>query len=132
MKLLAHPWLHAGLIFFAGLIAGVMIGNAHAKRQQIMLPDPEALASQIERKLARKLALNEEQQETTARLVRRSIRNILEIHAETVSQIDAELLAAQNALVSDLTPEQIEKLRHLARDRQEFLREHAPMAPTGL
>jgi len=125
-----HFYLAA--IFLAGALTGGLLGAALTKQYLVKALHPKALASRIEKELTQKLGLDEAQQKTTRLLVDRSMTRIMGIYSETIQKIDAELLEAQKALTSELTPEQREKLKDLASSRQDFLRKHAPVAPTGL
>lgn len=124
--------LYLAAIFCAGLLAGGVLGSSLTKRAILQPPHPQALASRIEKELVQKLGLDATQQKKTRLLIDGSITRIMGIYFESIWKIDSELLAAQDALISDLTPEQKTKLKDLAKDRQEFLRNHAPVAPTGL
>ncbi len=124
--------LYLAAIFCTGLLAGGVLGTALTKHYILQPPRPKALAARIERELTQKLDLDAAQQQKTRILIEGSISRIMDIYSETIRKIDAELLDAQKTLTSDLTPEQRKKLKDLAKDRQEFLRTHAPVAPTGL
>lgn len=125
-------YLYLAAIFLAGVLTGGLLGATLTKQYLVRALRPRVMASRIEKELAQKLDLDPTQQKTTRLLVDRSMTRIMGIYAETVQKIDAELLDAQKELTSELTPEQREKLKDLATSRQDFLRKHAPVAPTGL
>jgi len=125
-------WFYLAAIFCVGLLAGGLLGATLTKRYILQPPRPKMLASQIEKELTRKLGLDAVQQQKTRLLIDGSITRIMGIYSDTITKIDAELLDAQKALTSELTPEQRMKLKDLAKNRQDFLRKHAPLAPTGL
>lgn len=124
--------LYLVAIFCVGLVAGGVLGVSLTKYHLLQSLHPKRLASRIEKELVQKLDLNPAQQQKTHILVDHSMTRIMGIYSETIQKVDAELLDAQNELVSELTPEQREKLKALAKNRQDFLRQHAPIAPTGL
>jgi len=124
--------LYLAGIFCAGLLTGALLSAALVKHAMMQPPHPHALAARLEKELTQKLDLNTAQQQKTRVLIDGSITRIMAIYSDTIQKIDTELLTAQKTLTSELTPEQREKLKDLATDRQDFLRKHAPMAPTGL
>lgn len=119
-------------IFCVGVLAGGLLGISLTKHYLLQSLHPKKLASRIETELVQKLDLDAVQQQKTHILVDRSMSRIMGIYSETIQKIDAELLDAQKELTSELTPEQRDKLKNLAKNRQDFLRKHAPIAPTGL
>ncbi len=125
-------YLYLAAIFLAGVLTGGLLGAALTKQYLVKALRPRAMASRIEKELTQKLGLDDAQQKTTRLLVDRSMTRIMRIYAETIQKVDAELLDAQKELTSELTPEQKLKLKDLAESRQDFLRKHAPVAPTGL
>ncbi|TSA37557.1 MAG: hypothetical protein D4R65_00410 [Verrucomicrobiaceae bacterium] len=125
-------YLYLAAIFLVGALTGGLLGATLTKQYLVKALHPKALASRIEKELTQKLGLDDAQQKTTRLLVDRSMARIMGIYAETIQKVDAELLDAQKELTSELTPEQRIKLKDLAASRQDFLRKHAPVAPTGL
>lgn len=124
--------LYLTAIFCAGLLTGGLLGAALTKYYIVQAIHPRALAKRIEKELTQKLDLDAAQQQKTHVLVSNSMTRIMGIYSDTIKKIDDELLDAQISLTSELTPEQREKLKALAKNRQDFLRQHAPVAPTGL
>lgn len=125
-------YIYLAAIFLAGVLTGGLLGAALTKQYLVRALHPKALASRIQQELTQKLGLDDAQQKTTRLLVDRSMTRIMGIYAETIQKVDAELLDAQKELTSELTAEQRIKLKDLAESRQDFLRKHAPVAPTGL
>jgi len=125
-------YFYLAAIFLAGVLTGGLLGATLTKQYLVKALRPRAMASRIEKELTKKLGLDAAQQKKTRILVDGSMTRIMGIYSETIQKIDAELLDAQKELTSELTPEQREKLKDLATSRQDFLRKHAPVAPTGL
>jgi len=132
MNLKTRTFLYLAAIFCIGLLTGGVLGVAATKHTLLQPPHPGPLASRIEKELAQKLDLTAAQQQKTHLLVEDTIQKIMGIYSKTIREIDAELLEAQKTLTSELTPEQRAKLSELAKNRQDFLRKHAPVAPTGI
>lgn len=124
-------YFYLAAIFLAGALTGGLLGATLTKQYLVKALRPRAMASRIEKELTQKLDLDAAQQKKTRILVDGSMTRIMAIYAETIQKIDAELLDAQKELTSELTPEQRAKLKDLATSRQDFLRKHAPVAPTG-
>lgn len=125
-------YFYLAAIFLAGVLTGGLLGATLTKQYLVKALRPRAMATRIEKELTQKLGLDAAQQKKTRILVDASMTRIMGIYSETIQKIDAELLDAQKELTSELTPEQRAKLKDLASSRQDFLRKHAPVAPTGL
>lgn len=132
MNLKNRTSFYLAAIFCVGLLTGGVIGVAATKHHLLQPPHPGPLASRIEKELVQKLDLTAAQQQKTHLLIGETIQKIMGIYSKTIREIDAELLEAQESLTSELTPEQRAKLSDLAKNRQDFLRKHAPVAPTGI
>jgi Spy/CpxP family protein refolding chaperone len=132
MNMQTRNTLLLAALFGVGLLTGGVLGAAITKHSLLQPPRPGPLASRIEQELVQKLDLTSAQQQKAHLLVQNSMQKIMVVYSQTIRKIDAELLDAQRKLTSELTPEQRAKLSDLAKDRQEFLRKYAPMAPTGM
>jgi len=122
-------WFYLVAVFLLGFIAGGVLTAALVKHR---LSQPLKLASigpQVEREITKKLDLDAEQQAKLRPLVTSTMKRINGIYFDTLQQIDAAILDAQTVFVAGLRPEQKEKLKTLATDRQDFIRKHNPLPP---
>lgn len=129
MNLLKKSWLYLAAIFLVGLATGGILGGTLVRRQMMEPLQLDRLGARVERELVIKLDLDAEQRKKLHPLTVTTMNRIERIYYDTMRKVDAAVRDAEEELLPDLRPDQIEKLKQLASTREEFIRKRNPLAP---
>lgn len=129
MSLLKKSWFYLTAIFLVGLVTGGILGATLVRRQMMQPLQLDRLGARVERELIVKLDLDAEQQKKIHPLTVTTMNRIERIYYDTMRKVDAAVRDAEEKLLPDLRPDQMEKLQKLARTREEFIRQRNPLSP---
>ena len=126
------PWLLIFVVFFAGVVVGV-VGTRIAVRKilQRVAANPDLMRARIERDLASNLKLTPEQRAQAHDILVNSQNKIRELRSEFQPRFLEILNDAESQISEKLTPEQREKLQQFLKEKRKIWKP-APDPSTNL
>ena len=120
-----RPWklvlLLAG-IFLAGMVSGALVMIRIGREMAVRRPLPGQWAPQQMRRLAERLSLSPEQQETLRPIVRRNMQDLARVRNYTFQETGSILERMEREISDKLTPEQRGKFEQMNKEWRERLR----------
>ena len=115
------PWLLLLLVFLAGFAGGVVVTRVAVRHfvQQIAL-NPSRMRDVVERRLTRRLRLDEKQRQQVHEILLKAQDQIKSVRVEVQPQLTAILQDTRNEIADVLTPGQREAFEKFQEENRRF------------